>query len=245
LTDVKDDKQPNIESLRLRINNYGVHYLKAGSGPPVLLVHGGASDARDWMPTILSLGDRFSFYAPDLPGFGRSERNEKGYYLSDFSDFLLGFTDALRLARPALVGHSFGARICLDTALKSQDRMSRLVISDASGLGKMSWLGSALFTGFWALRKVMNRPQPFPRFLSKEGDDYNNVSDETLRRLTTPTLIIWKRLDPYMPLKHARRAASLIPGSRLVVVPGYGHAPAKQNSELFSKLLVDFLSDSP
>jgi pimeloyl-ACP methyl ester carboxylesterase len=240
------EKEPgNIESLRLKINNYNVHYLKAGSGPPVLLVHGGASDARDWIPTMLSLGDRFSFYAPDLIGFGRSERQEKGYYLSDFSDFLLGFIDALQLDRPALVGHSFGARICLDATLKNQARVSRLVISDASGLGKMSLLGSALFTGFWALRKAMNKPQPFPRFLSKEGDDYNNVNDEVLRRLTLPTLIVWKRLDPYMPLKHARRAARLIPGSRLVVVPGYGHAPSKQNRELFNKLLVDFLLNNP
>jgi pimeloyl-ACP methyl ester carboxylesterase len=230
-----------IESLRLRINARGVHYLKAGSGPPVLLVHGGASDARDWIPTMLSLGDRFSFYAPDLLGFGRSERDKKGYYLSDFSDFLLGFTDALQLEKPALVGHSFGARVCLDTALKRQEQVSRLVITDASGLGKMSRLGSTLFTLFWALRKLMNKPQPFPRFLAKEGDDYNNVSDEALRRLTTPTLIVWKRYDPYMPLKLAHRAARLIPGSRLVVVPGYGHAPAKQNREFFNSLLAEFL----
>jgi pimeloyl-ACP methyl ester carboxylesterase len=237
------EKEPaGIESLRLRINNHDVHYFKAGSGSPVLLVHGGASDARDWIPTMLSLGDRFSFYAPDLLGFGRSERDEKGYYLSDFSDFLLGFMDALQLERPALVGHSFGARISLDAALKRQEQVSRLVISDASGLGKMSWLGSALFTGFWALRKVMNKPQPFPRFLSKEGDDYNNVSDEVLRRLTLPTLIIWKRFDPYMSLKLARRAARLIPGSRLVVVPGYGHAPSKQNRDFFNKLLTEFLA---
>jgi pimeloyl-ACP methyl ester carboxylesterase len=234
-----------IESLRLKIYNYDMHYLKAGSGPPVLLVHGGASDARDWIPTMLSLGDRFSFYAPDLLGFGRSERDEKGYYLSEFSDCLLGFIDAMQLERPALVGHSFGARICLDTALKRQEQVSRLVISDASGLGKMSWLGSSLFTFFWALRKVINKPQPFPRFLAKEGDDYNNVSDEVLRRLTTPTLIVWKRFDPYMPLKLARRAAGLIPGSRLVVVPGYGHAPAKQNRDFFNRLLTEFLSDSP
>jgi pimeloyl-ACP methyl ester carboxylesterase len=236
-----EEESAGIESLRLRINNYGVHYLKAGSGPPVLLVHGGASDARDWIPTMVSLGDRFSFYAPDLLGFGRSERDQKGYYLSDFSDSLLGFIDALQLERPALVGHSFGARICLDTALKRQERVSRLVITDASGLGKMSLLGNALFTFFWALRKVMNRPQPFPRFLTKEGDDYNNVSDEVLRRLATPTLIIWKRFDPYMPLKLARRAARLIPGSRLVVLPGYGHAPARQDREFFNKLLMDFL----
>ncbi len=237
-----EKKSSAIESFWLNINGHGAHYLKAGSGPPVVLLHGGASDSRDWIPTMASLAHRFAFYAPDLLGFGQSERDENGYYLSDFSDFVMGFIDALRLERPALVGHSFGARVCLDAALKRQEQVSRLVIADASGLGKMSWLGSALFTFFWALRKAMNRPQPFPRFLSKEGEDYNNVSDEVLRRLKTPTLIVWKRHDPYMPLKIAHRAAKLIPGAKLAVLPGYGHAPARQNSEAFNRLLADFLT---
>jgi pimeloyl-ACP methyl ester carboxylesterase len=240
---ITEKGQGDIESRWLRINGHNTHYLKAGSGPPVVLLHGGASDSRDWLPTMATLSQRFAFYAPDLLGFGWSERNEKGYYLSDFRDFLLGFIDAMKLEKPALVGHSFGGRVCLDVALKRQEQISKLVIADTSGLGRMSWPGSALFTFFWALRKVMNRPQPFPRFLSKEGDDYNNVSDETLRGLTTPTLIVWKRHDPYMPLKIARRAERLIAGSRLVVLPGYGHAPNKQDREEFNKILVDFLDN--
>jgi pimeloyl-ACP methyl ester carboxylesterase len=230
-----------IESLWLNVNGHRTHYLKAGSGPAVVLIHGGASDSRDWSETMASLAHRFAFYAPDLPGFGQSQRKDSGYYLSEFSDFVLGFIDALQLERPALVGHSFGARVCLDVALKAQEKISQIIIADASGLGKMSWLGNSLFTFFWALRKVMFRPQPFPRFLAKEGDDYNNVRDEVLRQLKTPTLIVWKRRDPYMPLKIARRAERLIPGAKLVVLPGYGHAPNKQDREHFNKILVDFL----
>jgi pimeloyl-ACP methyl ester carboxylesterase len=231
----------DIASVRLEVDGRGTHYLKSGSGPPVVLVHGGASDCRDWVPTMTTLKDRYTFYAPDLIGFGRSDRDKKGYYLSDFSDFLLRFIDALQLEKPALVGHSFGGRVCLDAALKRHDGIRRLIIMDASGLGKISRLGSALFTFFWALRKVMHRPQPFPKFLSKEGEDYNNVRDEALRGLKTPTLIVWKRYDPYMPVKIARRAAQLIPGAKLVVIPGCGHAPNKQDCEEFSKILADFL----
>ena len=241
MTKVIEKESTGIKSIRTNVNGRGAHYLKAGSGPPVILLHGGASDCRDWILTMDALKDRFTLYAPDLIGFGRSQRDEKGYYLSDFSDFVLGFIEALKLEKPVLVGHSFGARVCLDAALERQEKINGLVIMDASGLGKMSRLGSALFTFFWALRKVMNRPQPFPRFLSKEGEDYNNVSDEVLRGLRTPTLIIWKCCDPYMPLKIARRAAQLIPGAKLIVLPGFGHAPARQNSEEFRKTLVDFL----
>lgn len=233
-----------IESLRLEVNSRRIHYLKAGSGPPVVLVHGGASDSRDWIDTMTALSGRFTFYAPDLIGFGQSERNEQGYYLSDFSDFLLGFIEALQIQHPALVGHSFGARVCLDVARLNQAKIKKLVLIDASGLGRMSAFGSVLFAGFWAMRKVLRRPQPFPHFLAKEGENYTRVGNEELQNLQTPTLLVWKRLDPYMPLALARRAEKLIPGARLAVIDGYGHAPHKQgNIEEFRRILQDFLSD--
>lgn len=232
-----------IESLRLDVAGRRAHYLKAGRGRAVILLHGGASDCRDWLPTIEALADRFTFYAPDLIGFGRSERDEKGYYLGDFSDFVLGFIDALQLEKPSLVGHSFGARVCLDVALKGQEKVSRLVLADASGLAKISWLGNALFAGSSGLRRLLGHRQPFPRFLSKEGEDYNGVSDDTLRGLKVPTLLVWKRHDLYLPVAIARRASKLIPGAKLVVLPGLGHAPNKQDRETFNKLLVEFLDE--
>lgn len=233
-----------IESLEITINGRRAHYLKAGAGPAVVLIHGGASDSRDWINTMAALSDRFSFYAPDLPGFGQTERDEQGYYLSDFSDFLVGFIDILQIQHPVLVGHSFGARVCLDVARLNQGKIRKLVLIDASGLGKMSPLGSVLFTGFWALRELLRKPQPFPRFLTKEGDNYNWVGSEALRSLQTPTLLIWKGFDPYMPLSLARQAQKLIPGARLAVIDGYGHAPNQQkDSGDFQRILLDFLDD--
>lgn len=231
-----------IEGLRLNVNGHRTHYLKAGGGPPVVLVHGGASDSRDWFDTMTALAHRYTLYAPDLIGFGQSDRNEVGYYLSDFSDFVLDFIDTLQLEKPALVGHSFGARVCLDVAFQNHELVGKLVLVDASGLGKVTGFGSALVTVFWALRKLFRRSQPYPRFLAKEGEDYDQVSIDELARLTAPTLLVWKRHDPYLPVSIARRAEKLIPGARLEVLPGYGHAPHLQNSQDFNRLLLDFLS---
>jgi pimeloyl-ACP methyl ester carboxylesterase len=236
-----EDNQAGIEGRYMEINGHRVYYRQAGSGPPVLLLHGGASDSRDWLPTMAALSSRFAFYAPDLPGFGRSDRNESGYYLSEFCDFVLRFIDAHKLERPSLVGHSFGARVCLDVSLRRGELVRKLILVDASGLDKISPLGNALFTTFWGLRRLLNRPQPFPRFLAGEGEDYNRVGDDVLRRLMQPTLLVWKRYDPYLPVSIARRAVKLIPGARLVVVPGFGHAPNKQNRPLFHRLMLEFL----
>jgi pimeloyl-ACP methyl ester carboxylesterase len=238
------DIPAGIESLKADIEGHRTHYYKAGTGMPVILVHGGASDARDWLATMTALADRFGFYAPDLIGFGQTDRKESGYYLSDFSRFLVKFIDAMQLEKPALVGHSFGARVCLDVALLSREKVSKLVLIDASGLGKISGFGSALFNGFARLRRLQKKPQPFPRFLAKEGEDYNNVSEEALKQLTMPTLLVWKQRDPYLPVSLAKRAVKSIPGARLEVFPGYGHAPHKQNREAFDRLLRDFLENN-
>jgi pimeloyl-ACP methyl ester carboxylesterase len=230
-----------IDSFTINIDGHRTHYYKAGTGMPVILVHGGASDARDWLKMMAALADRFSFYAPDLIGFGQTERRPSGYYLSDFSRFLVKFIDTMQVVKPALVGHSFGARVCLDTAILSRDKVSKLVLIDASGLGKISGFGNALFNGYAKLRTLQRKPQPFPRFLSKEGEDYNYVGDEALKNLKTPTLLVWKQLDPYMPVSLARKAEKTIPGARLAIFPGYGHSPQKQHIEEFSRLLLDFL----
>jgi pimeloyl-ACP methyl ester carboxylesterase len=232
-----------IDSFELNIKGRQIHCLKAGTGRPVVLVHGGASDSRDWLKIMRECGGSFTFYAPDLPGFGESARDEAGYYLTDFPDFLAGFIETLKLESPALVGHSFGARVCLDAAGQAGNNVSRLILIDASGLGKISPFGRALFGFFTVLRKILRKPQPYPRFLTKEGEDWNYVGEEALRNIKTPTLLIWKNPDPYMPIANARRAKKLISGAELAVIKGYGHAPHQQkdNSE-FTRLMQEFLN---
>ena len=236
-----EDIQTGIESLKLNVNGSQAHYLKTGSGPPVVLIHGGASDSRDWLYTMAALSHRYSLYAPDLIGFGLSDRNKDGYYLSDFTEFILGFMETLGLEHPVLVGHSFGGRLCLEIALQHPEKVSKLVVLDAAGLGKVSVLGHIILTGFWAIRKLLRLRQPYPQFLSKEGEDTSWLCVDELPNLKTRTLIIWKRYDPYLPLAIARRAQALIPEAHLVVLPGYGHAPHSQNKDAFNNLLLDFL----
>lgn len=234
--------ESHLDYLQTNINGYQAHYLKAGSGPPVLLLHGGASDSRDWLITMAALSHRYTLYAPDLIGFGRNERNSEGYYLSDFCDYILEFMDALGLESSALAGHSFGGRICLDIALQHPEKVSRLVLADSSGLGKVSRFGTALLTGFWLARKLFRIPQPYPKFLAREGDDPDWACTDSLPELRTPTLIIWKRHDPYLPLAMARRAVERLPDARLAVIPGWGHAPHRKNGDVFVRYVLDFLA---
>ena len=235
------DMMAGVDSLWIEASGHRVHYLKSGSGPVVLLLHGGASDSRDWLATMAALSGRYTFYAPDIIGFGQSQRKESGYYLDDFTSFIVEFIDRMGLESPAVAGHSFGARVGLDVALLHPDKVSKLVMVDGAGLGSVSRFGSALMTGFWGLRKVLHRRQPYPKFLSREYDDPNWACLEELPSLKAPTLIIWKAHDPYLPVANGRRAAGLIPGARLEVLSGWGHAPHRSKNGVFVKLLGDFL----
>ncbi len=236
------DRQSVIESIKTKVGGHWTHYLKAGSGPPVVLIHGGASDSRDWVGTMNALSHRYSLYAPDLIGFGQSERKESGYYLSDFSDFLREFIDSLGLKQPALVGHSFGGRVGMEIALRHPEKVRKLVLIDTAGLGKVSRFGNFILTAVWAIRKLLRRPQPYPKFLSRDSEDNNWLCAEELPSLRTPTLIIWKRYDPYLPLSLARRAREQIPDAQLAVLPGFGHAPHGKDNHAFTSLLRDFLN---
>jgi pimeloyl-ACP methyl ester carboxylesterase len=230
-----------IESKIIKINGRQAHYLKAGNGPPVVLIHGGASDARDWIGTMNALGGRYSFYALDLLGYGESEKNETGYYLDDLTDFLAGFIDTLKLKKPVLAGHSLGGRFCIEVAMRDPQKVSKLVLIDTTGLGNISVLGNTLQFIFWGWRKITRKEQPFPTFLLKPGEKFYHNYNEELRRLKIPTLLVWKSRDLYMPVAIARRAVKKIPGAKLAEVKGVGHAPHKGDTQAFSKILSDFL----
>jgi pimeloyl-ACP methyl ester carboxylesterase len=233
---------PGIESREMNIKGRRIHYLQGGAGRPVVLVHGGASDSREWRRIMERYGDRYSFYAPDLPGFGASDRDPEGYYIPEFSEFLMDFTAQLKLDKPAVAGHSLGARVCLDAARLPGNNISKLILIDASGLGKMSPFGTVLFNFFVWLRKALGKPQPFPTFIAKEGVDWNYVGDEALKNISVPTLLIWKGTDPYMPVSRAQRAVKLIPKAKLAVIRGYGHAPHQQKDNSgVCRLMLEFL----
>jgi pimeloyl-ACP methyl ester carboxylesterase len=233
-----------IDSLRLKTGNNSIHYLKAGSGPPVLLLHGGACDSSDWIETMTALADRYTFYAPDLLGYGQSDKNEDGYLISDFANSIMAFTDALGIEHPFMIGHSLGGRVCLDIALNHPESIRKLILIDTAGFSRLALWGSFLGTAAWAIRRVLKRPQPYPRFLAEAGGDFHWRCLDRMPGLKVSTLIIWSRHDPYYSLDGAVKAKKMAPQVELKVFPGYGHAPHRKHRELFHNLILGFLPPS-
>lgn len=111
------------------IEETNVHWREAGpaAGAPTLYVHGVPTDGDDW----LSFLERTGGYAPDLPGFGRSDKPAHfDYSIDGYARFLRAFVDELALARLSLVVHDWGA-VALALAGQIPERIERLVVIDA------------------------------------------------------------------------------------------------------------------
>ena len=116
--------------------------LQAGDGPPVVLVHGsgpGVTGYANWRLTMPALAERFHVVAPDMVGFGYTERPAGLRCDVDmWADQVVGVLDALGLERASVVGNSFGGAIALRTAVRHPDRVDSLVLIATCGNGDVT-----------------------------------------------------------------------------------------------------------
>lgn len=121
----------DVDAAGLRTN-----YLEAGAGRPVVLVHGsgpGVTAYANWRLTIPALAERLHVYAPDMAGFGFSEKPAT-YSMDGWVAQLVGFLDALDLDRVSIVGNSFGGGLAIAMATRHPERVDRLVLMGSVGV---------------------------------------------------------------------------------------------------------------
>jgi len=124
-----------LRSIRTSAGNLST--IEAGTGEPVLLLHGLGATKASFLPTIDALRPAYRTIAIDLPGFGDSDKPLFGAYDPPFfADAITALLDALDLESAHLVGNSMGGRVALELGLRRPDRVGRLVLLAPS----MAWL---------------------------------------------------------------------------------------------------------
>lgn len=114
---------------------FRIHYLHAGSGRPLLMIHGGGIWLYSFRHNIGPLSRRFSVYAPDMPGHGFSTAGDhEPMDNSTMVRAIRSFMDAMGIARASMAGHSWGGGWVLDFAEACPGRVDRLVLIDPAGL---------------------------------------------------------------------------------------------------------------
>ncbi|KIQ18461.1 alpha/beta fold hydrolase [Rhodococcus sp. MEB064] len=122
-------QEPRYSDRFIDLPNFRVHYIEAGTGHPVVLLHGagpGATSSTNFSPSIGALAEHFRVIAPDMPGWGESDtqNDDTG---RDHTAVLIALLDALDIPRAALVGNSMGGITAFSTSIAHPDRVSHLI----------------------------------------------------------------------------------------------------------------------
>jgi 2-hydroxymuconate-semialdehyde hydrolase len=119
-------------------NGIQTNYHEHGQGEPVLLIHGsgpGVTGWANWRLTIPALAENFRVIAPDIVGFGYTERPaDVQYNMETWVNHIFGFMDALGIEKAHIVGNSFGGGLALAMAIRAPQRVGRLVLMGSAGL---------------------------------------------------------------------------------------------------------------
>ena len=125
-------REAGAEEARISIDGVGFRYLRAGSGPPLLLLHGLLGYSFSWRKNIAALAQVSTLYAPDFPGTGYSDRTPIGCSFSSLAHVMLKFMDALGIDRATLLGTSHGGAVAMTMAALDREqhrrRIERLVL---------------------------------------------------------------------------------------------------------------------
>jgi pimeloyl-ACP methyl ester carboxylesterase len=124
--------------VEVEIGGLRVAYRRAGQGPPLVLLHGGLADSREWRRQLEGLADEFTVVAWDAPGCGGSSDPPATFRLPDYADCLAQFIQALELGRPHVGGLSWGGGLALELYRRHPQLPRSLVLASAYA----GWAGS-------------------------------------------------------------------------------------------------------
>ena len=130
-TNERISEQMNLPSKFIEVNGSKMHYIETGEGHPILFLHGIPTSCYLWRNIIPHLSTLGRCIAPDLIGFGKSDKPEINYSLSDHIKYIEGFIEKLGLKQITLIMHGWGSVIGLDYAMRHEKNCIGLVLYEA------------------------------------------------------------------------------------------------------------------
>src|SRR3954452_13756984 len=158
-----------FDEWQIELHGHRVIYRIAGSGPPVVLIHGMINSSRHWEQVALRLAERHTVIAPDLIGHGDSATPRGDYSIGAHASVIRDLMAAIGIERATIVGHSLGGGVAMQFFYQFPQRVERLVLISSGGLGRevSPMLRTAALPGVSALLSTI-RPRVL-RALSDTG----------------------------------------------------------------------------
>jgi pimeloyl-ACP methyl ester carboxylesterase len=142
-----------------------VHYEVHGAGPPVILIHGWLGSWDTWRSTIEAFAGHYRMYAPDLWGFGESDKKRRERFeVTDFINLIPQFMDGLGIAKAPIIGHSMGGTTALGVALSHPEYVRKVAVVGSPINGKSLSLLLKLAGRRFIARVVLAGGEDIPLF---------------------------------------------------------------------------------
>lgn len=249
-----------------------IHYVEAGTGPTVILLHGLGGSTQVWQFNIGALAEKYHVVVPDQIGFGKSDKPLVNYRIRTYVDFLDQFCKQLKIERATLIGNSMGGWVAAMFAASFPDRVDKLVLVDAAGYAPPKDLDTRIFFGLNPTTREGMKVLVEKVFYNKAfqtdaaidmaiaarlaaGDGYtiNSITesiirgedflDDVVKTIKRPTLLIWGRQDGLVPLAEGERFNKDIAGSKMIVIDQCGHVPNLEKPGEFNAAVLKFLGE--
>ena len=237
--------------------------IDKGKGKVILLVHGLFGALSNWKTVINELSKNYRVIVPRLP---ITEVDPSKASISGLSEFIRDFISSKKLKNISIIGNSLGGHLAIDYTINFQKNVKNLILTGSSGLFENSFGGSFPKRGDY---NYINERVEYtfynPKILSKKYIDVilangifpnhdkclniiklarsaqrNNMS-ELLKKITSPTLLVWGLNDTITPPSVAHEFNRLIKKSKIKFIDNCCHAPMMEHPKLFNKYIVDFL----
>ncbi len=234
------------------VNGISLYYAVYGSGPPVILLHGGLANADYWGNQIKALMTRRTVIVMDSRGHGRSTRDARPYGYDLMADDVVGLLDFLKVPKADVVGWSDGGILGLDLAIRHKDRVGKVFAFAANTVPS-------------GVKDDVEKNPTFAAFIRRAGDEYRshsatpneydafveqiskmwasepNWTDAQLAAITTPVLVVDGDHDEAIKREHTEYIAASIPHAGLLILPNASHFAFLQDPELFNFAVLHFL----
>ncbi|QBB70438.1 alpha/beta hydrolase [Pseudolysobacter antarcticus] len=140
---------PPPQSQFATVNGVKLHYLREGSGPAIILLHGYAENSHMWLPLIPELAKTHTVIAPDLRGAGGSDKPDAGYEKKAMAQDIHALVKSLGLKQVKVVGHDIGLMVAYAYAAQYPDEVDSIVLMDAFLPGVGDWTHVWLLHDLW------------------------------------------------------------------------------------------------
>lgn len=255
--------------LSVSVDGAEVAYAQQGrlALPPLVMLHGWAASHKFWKFCFSAFAPRWRVIAPDLVGFGISEKPDRDYTLEGLTQWFGRFLDAMKLDRITLVAHSMGGTIALLYALEHPERIEKLVVVNPLVSGPLAFTArtrACMLPGLRRLLFFFSRIGPVRRWVAKDFSYVSRLDDDLgrdvirgtfqstfvsltsaaktdlrakLPSISVPMLSIGTDKDRLV----APDQYAMVPAQQKVCIPECGHVPMIERPAEFNRILNEFI----